>query len=37
MGILSGCQKIDYLEKHGNVSQLGSEEKDAQDQHGMIT
>jgi hypothetical protein len=37
VGIWSGCQKIDYLDKHGNVNQLGGEEKDAQGQHGMIT
>jgi hypothetical protein len=36
MGIWTGCQKIDNLEKHGNVHQLGGEEKDAQGQHGMI-
>jgi hypothetical protein len=36
MGIGSGCQKIDFLEKHGNVNQLGGEEKEAQGQHGMI-
>jgi hypothetical protein len=37
MGIWSGCQKIDYLEKHENVNQMGGEEKDTQGQHGMIT
>jgi hypothetical protein len=37
VGIWSGCQKIDFLEKHGNVNQLGGEEKDAKGQYGMIT
>jgi hypothetical protein len=30
MGIWSGCQKIDFLEEHGNINQLGGEEKDAE-------
>jgi hypothetical protein len=30
MDIWSGSQKIDFLEKHGNVNQLGGKEKDAQ-------
>jgi hypothetical protein len=34
---INHCVPIYYLEKHGNVNQLGGEEKDAQGQHGMTT